>query len=177
MIIIDGFDNTGKTTLANILKEIYDLEYLHSPSEYRYDFDKMVDWAIRELGSKRKAIYDRFSPLTDQVYGPILRGGTPYQSDKRAKAVVTLLRYTPHLIIYCRPPRDRIFNFGERDQMDGVIDNAVQLLNAYDELFKELENQGFNVLTYDYTNPNHFQSIKLKIDQFLIENNLLEEEK
>lgn len=159
MIIVDGMDNTGKTTLAYTLCEEFGLTYLHSPSEYKYDFSRMVDWAIIQLGSRSKAVYDRFSPITDLVYGPELRGGTPYLSNPRAKAVLELLKHTPHLIIYARPPREKIFNFGERDQMEGVIDNAERLLDRYDGLVIKLAQQGFGIVRYDYTRDSGTASL------------------
>ncbi len=36
------------------------------------------------------------------------------------------------LIIYCRPPEEKIFNFGDREQMYGVFEKRIDLLFAYD---------------------------------------------
>jgi len=172
MLIADGFDNTGKTTLVKRLAEEFGLTYLHSPSEYKNRFDLMVNWAITELGSKKRAIYDRFSPITDQVYGPVLRGGTPYLNDKRAMIVVELLKNTPHLIIYTRPSRQRIFQFGEREQMNGVIEQAEKLLSRYDQLMIELHQKGFNIIRYNYEDnetmgPHSLYYVAKHVEEFI----------
>lgn len=167
MIIIDGMDNTGKTTLAHKLADRFELPYLHSPSEYKYDFNRMFGWAIRELGSEVRAIYDRFSPITDMIYGPVLRGGTPYLTDQRGIAIRELLRSTPHIIIYCRPPRDVILDFGTREQMEGVIDHSVKLLESYDRYMHKLRETGHNIVVYDYTNPHGYDEVVESLEDFI----------
>lgn len=168
ILILDGFDNTGKTTLAHRICGEFGLEYLHSPSEYKYDFSKMMDWAEEELNSNRYALYDRFSPITDQVYGPVLRGGTPYHSSQKGQAIVELLRQTPHLIVYARPSKAKILRFGEREQMDGVIDKAEKLLIKYDALFYDLLKQGYNVIGYNYeNNPEEYLYVMSKVEEFI----------
>ena len=55
------------------------------------------------------------------------------------------------VIIYCRPEDDVIYNFGDREQMEGVIEQRVALVNKWDELVMELSKRGFVILTYDWT--------------------------
>ena len=59
MIIVEGMDNSGKSTLAKHLAEKFGLEYLHSPSEYRNDPNRMVSWAIEKM-LERKASLTEF---------------------------------------------------------------------------------------------------------------------
>jgi hypothetical protein len=157
MIILDGMDNTGKTTLANKLCEALNVPYLHSPSEYRYDRKKMMDWALIEIGSQRSAIYDRFSPITDQVYAPILRGTNPYGDTSRGRFIVDVLKASPHLIIYCRPGTKKILGFEDgRDQMEGVKNNSARLLDRYDNLMTAMKDDGWKIQYYDYDSSRDF---------------------
>jgi hypothetical protein len=168
ILILDGPDNTGKTTLAHKICSEFGLKYLHSPSEYKYDFSKMIDWARQELSTDRYALYDRFSPITDQVYGPVLRGGTPYLDTEEGRSVVDLLRVTPHLIIYTRPSKESILRFGDREQMDGVIENAEKLLVKYDALFYDLMKSGYNIVGYNWeNNPEEFNHVMWQIEKFI----------
>lgn len=168
ILILDGMDNTGKTTLARRICAEFGLNYLHSPSEYKYDFSKMISWAEDELNANQYALYDRFSPITDQVYGPVLRGGTPYHSDPKGRAIVELLKQTPHLIIYARPSKTRIFRFGDREQMDGVLEQAENLLVKYDALFYDLMKQGYNVIGYNYgENPRETMEVMSKVEEHI----------
>jgi adenylate kinase family enzyme len=167
LIILDGFDNSGKTTLAYKIASEFGLKYLHSPSEYRWDFNKMIDWAVQEIEADRYAVYDRFSPLTDQVYGPVLRGGTPYLDDEKGQAVVELLKRTPHLIIYARPSKSQILRFGEREQMDGVVEQAEKLLVRYDALFYDLMKSDWNIVGYNYEEPGDYNYVMAKVEKFI----------
>ena len=168
MIVVEGMDNSGKSTLAKHLAEKFRLKYLHSPSEYRNDPNLMVDWALKQLSDQKLAVYDRFSPISDRVYGPVLRGGTPYNDTAAGKSVVKLLRKVPHLIIYCRPERERILNFGSRGQMDGVIPQAVKLLEAYDNLMKKMQLEGYNIITYNYASPGDYKYVISQVKSHII---------
>lgn len=167
MIIVEGMDNSGKSTLAKHLAEKFRLKYLHSPSEYRNDPKLMIDWALKQLLDQKLAVYDRFSPISDRVYGPVLRGGTPYNDTAAGKSVVNLLRTVPHLIIYCRPERERILNFGSREQMDGVTSQATRLLEEYDALMSEMQLEGYDIITYNYEKPEDYEFVISQIDLYI----------
>lgn len=57
------------------------------------------------------------------------------------------------MIIYCRPPVEKILNFGSREQMAGVIERAERLIKEYDRLMFNVIVRKFEypVLVYDYT--------------------------
>lgn len=173
MIIVEGMDNSGKSTLAKHLAQKFEMEYLHSPSEYRNDPNRMISWAIEKMlerkymPHKNPVVYDRFSPISDRVYGPVLRGGTPYNDLAIGAMAVRLLKDVPHLIIYCRPRRERILNFGSREQMDGVTSQATKLLEAYDSLMEEMQLKGYNVVTYNYDEPGDYEFIVYQVGLYI----------
>lgn len=177
MIIVEGMDNSGKSTLAKHLAQKFELEYLHSPSEYRNNPKLMIDWARDQMVNKRLAVYDRFSPISDRVYGPVLRGGTPYNDTEEGRGAVELLKETPHVIIYCRPGRERILNFGSREQMDGVVHQAIKLLEAYDDLMGKMQLEGYNIVTYNYDNPEDYNHIISQVKTHILYIKQLREEK
>ena len=167
MIIVEGMDNSGKSTLAKHLAEKFGLEYLHSPSEYRNDTKLMIDWALKQLLDQKLAVYDRFSPISDRVYGPVLRGGTPYNDTIAGKSAVELLKTVPHLIIYCRPERERILNFGSREQMDGVTSQATKLLEEYDALMSKMQLEGYDIITYNYAEPEGYEFVISQVSHYI----------
>lgn len=73
LIVIEGLDNTGKTTLSNFISETFKFEYLHSNRkktktemlEYVYD--------LSEISNSRNIVMDRFPLVSEFVYGPIVR--------------------------------------------------------------------------------------------------------
>jgi hypothetical protein len=57
-------------------------------------------------------------------------------------------------IVHCRPPLERILHFDERDQMPGVIENARELYEAYDNVMKGVAHYQ-RVIVYDYTQQTY----------------------
>lgn len=79
----------------------------------------------------------------------------------------------PVLVIMCRPPTKTILNFGEREQMEGVIERSTRIIERYDALIDKMNLQGkvgsLDFCVYDWTKPhswiynlvrNHIESIR-----------------
>lgn len=151
MIIITGMDNSGKTTLANTLSQEMGMPVVKSigPNATRSEQDVwLLDQLIREKNLPGTIIYDRFLPFEEMVYGNILRGESHYTL---GDYYLTQLRELKPAIIYTRPSSDIIFNFGDREQMPGVIDQKEKLLRAWDDLMWNLQARGWDVTVFDYT--------------------------
>lgn len=76
IVIIEGPDGAGKTTLAEHLSKRYWLSYHHEGPpppgiEPLYHYAKLLDNARHPRGSG--VVFDRFA-LGERVYGPVLRG-------------------------------------------------------------------------------------------------------
>lgn len=149
IIIATGMDNTGKTTLCNklTLQSGWDLKKSPGPG---LSVENKRKWTLHALGEDQ-VIYDRFLPIEELVYGVVLRQGRdiPYTKEE----VIELLSKAEVKIIYTRPTRDKIFDFGSRPQMPGVIFEAASLLNQWDTVMEELFKAGIEVIKYDYENP------------------------
>lgn len=164
IIIVEGMDGTGKTTLIQQLAhrlEVQPRKFVGSlgPSDdYRSVLVNRTISEITELevasaeGRPIKRLYDRFPLISEAVYGSVLRGhncfgGLYYPLRGRLLALKTM-------IIYCRPDRDVIqTNVQQAPQMSGVPEHFRELLDAYDKLFVELtESPGNSYITvFDYT--------------------------
>ena len=164
IIIVEGMDGTGKTTLVQQLAhrlEVQPTKFVGSlgPSDdYRLDLVSRTRSEITELeiasakGGSIKRLYDRFPLISEAIYGPILRGrncfgGLYYPLRSRLLALETV-------IIYCRPNRDVIqANVQQAPQMSGVLEHFGELLDAYDKLFVELTDSPVNsyITVFDYT--------------------------
>jgi hypothetical protein len=71
IVIVEGCDKAGKTTLAQTLAARVDLIYYHATISLETNlFEKYVD-IIRSIN--RPTIADRFYP-SELVYGPLIRG-------------------------------------------------------------------------------------------------------
>lgn len=146
-IIVLGMDNTGKTTLCRDLSKLLGYKHMTSLGP-RATYMEMTGFIEDNLiGSKESMIFERFCLFEEIVYGEILRGASKFNwgglyFDK-------LMQANP-LIIYCRPSRDRIFSFGSRDQMEGVIEKKERLLAAFDDLYFKLQGERVFTVTYDF---------------------------
>lgn len=160
MIIVTGMDNTGKTTLVNRMSQALGvIPIVKSPGPNLSRDEKhlwILDQMTREKAFPDSVIFDRFLPFEEMVYGEVLRGETIYSlKDPYLKSLKAL---NPN-IIYTRPPSKTIFNFGDREQMPGVIEQKNRLLAAWDDLMWKLITQGWQVMVYDYTTDPEAKSI------------------
>jgi len=55
------------------------------------------------------------------------------------------------ILIYCRPSREIICGtINDREQMDGVAQNASKLLDLYDRMFLDLAARGIRFYVYNF---------------------------
>lgn len=164
IIIVEGMDGTGKTTLVQQLAHRLEIQprklvgSLGPGDDYRLVLVNRTRSEITELetasakGESIKRLYDRFPIISEAVYGSTLRGhncfgGLYYPFRSRLLALKTV-------IIYCRPDREVIrANVQQGPQMDGVLEHFGELLHAYDKLFVELMESPVNsyITVFDYT--------------------------
>ena len=169
MIIVEGMDNTGKTTLIQrLIRDSKGRGYLRAivslgPNKPEHE---QKDWARNQLyGPNIPMIYDRFLPICDIVYGGVLRGGSIWDIDSQYLKSLYSLKHP--IIIYCRPPKDVILGFEDgRLQMEGVEDHGEELVDKYDSIMAILRNIGFEVIHYDYT-QNSYDYLMYKIEKRL----------
>ena len=150
MIIVEGMDNSGKTKLTEHLAERFKLPHIKSPKDRTH----LLNDALTTLMLNPEAVLDRFSAISEAIYGPILRGGTAF--DKYVSQwkffMDKLVRCKP-LIFYCRPPEKQIFAYGDRKQMAGVVEHKEELLSAYDTMMSSWAGR-LLIMKYDFTLPN-----------------------
>lgn len=151
MIIFTGMDNSGKTTLATRTSRELGLPIVKSLGPDHTRDEKhlwFLDQMTRELAYPGSVIFDRFLPFEEMVYGKVLRGDPIYSLDD---SYMKSLRDLNPTIIYTRPSSEIIFNFGDREQMAGVVETKEKLLIAWDDLMWKLTTRGWDVQVYDYT--------------------------
>lgn len=155
MIIIEGCDNTGKSTLAEKLSKDLGIEVQHSvrpdPSLAPHN---IMEHAKRQL-RPRRIILDRVFAISEYVYGRVIRGQSLLK-EHHGDAFMELYQ-RQHMIIYCRPSDKVIQDNKGRDQMEGVVDNFPKIIAEYDDLIKELE-QFYKgpIVCYDYTSRSSY---------------------
>lgn len=81
IVILEGPDGAGKTTLAHELCERYQLEYRHDgPPTATSPHPLELYGAILQADRGQRVVWDRFA-MGERVYGPILRDGDRFGDD------------------------------------------------------------------------------------------------
>lgn len=150
-IHLEGFDGSGKTTLAQAISSLHGLRMIPSddPPKSEEECRRRID---RRVGTG--LVCDRSSGLISElVYAPVLRGGTLWPEEDVWKLVRSLVYAVT--FIYCRPPRDTIklvFRESEDpDHVQGVKSRSEALMDRYDIVMDRLSREGAKVLEYDRT--------------------------
>lgn len=151
-IIVVGMDNTGKTTLCQKLSQRYNYYHLSpcGPGKTRKEMIEHMNTCL--ILPNLNFIYERFPIFEEMVYGKVLRNKSLFTF--RNVAFKRILKLKP-LIIYCRPEEKDIFDFGNRKQMEGVVDNSKKLLIEWDNLIYTLRKKfNLEIKTYNYKIDN-----------------------
>jgi hypothetical protein len=145
-IILEGFDNSGKSTLASKLG----FEILHPgprPKDWVEEHDCLMTQKIR---AHLRLVMDRVTCISTPCYTG--------EDWPRFKVWASKMIDTPHcVVVYCRPPLEVIKDFDkhvvktydEANQVKWLKDNADRIVDNYDTMM-----QGIPHMRYDYTNPD-----------------------
>ena len=144
-IVIIGMDNTGKTTLVNDMKNILNIESIKSPGP-NFTKEEMYEKIITDLSKEKVVILERFAIIEEMIYGEIIRHNSKFNFEDLMQIKE---KYNP-IFIYCRPKKENVFNFGDREQMEGVIEQSKKLLEAFDNLYNRMIQNEFDIFRYDY---------------------------
>ena len=161
VILVEGVDNTGKSTLCTTLEEIYDVPIYHSPVGRIIsptDRKAMRELAKRYISIDYRIILDRCCMVSDQVYGPVLRGKSCLRSKEWKELWYEFLDKRQPIVISCRPhDKPIIGTISERLQYPGVAFHIEKLIAQYDLRMNKVacdissKHNGSTFVEYDYT--------------------------
>jgi len=158
MIVIEGVDNAGKTTLAQRLAK--DLKGIYLKSELiPLPDERSLERYVRLTTMASlfaPVVSDRHPAISDYIYAHVLREGhTPVRRE-----MVEAFVYPTLNVIWCCPPQQTIRkSIVHTPQMNGVIQNIAALIRAYDAFF-QLASVRFNsFLQYDYSASDAYHTL------------------
>lgn len=144
MIVLEGMDNTGKTTLANKLS----FPVIHpGPAPLTLvEETKCLDDQLNN--SDKHLVMDRITCISQQIYQDKLFNYR-YMDYLRK-----MQEYPNFTLVYCRPPIHRILSFDTHkvkpydtvESLNKIRDNAIRYVELYDELMSKVKH-----IVYDYT--------------------------
>lgn len=142
LVVLDGPDASGKTTLANTLAEKYDGEVIHFT--WNEELEKNMDTYMMgtllhaiTLSKEKLVIIDRLW-MSELVYSEVFRGGTKY--DALHWDIRNLLNDINATQVICLPGLDdwqeNYWSMcGEREEMYGEDSRMLKVFEAYFALF------------------------------------------
>lgn len=150
-IILEGCDNSGKTTLANKIKHALGprVEYFHpggKPADLEAE-GQCVEEQLHTLAASSAIIMDRCTPISQAVYNtdPELEIWRSHMWGRYMDLGV--------VVIYCRPSTDKLLRVQDLTWRDGeteehkqkIINNQHTFVNRYDAIMQDIPH-----ICYDY---------------------------
>lgn len=162
MIILEGPDGAGKSTLIQRLSEDLDLPVAkRACTSTGGPVDNLGHWAAGDVmgwGKFPISLYDRHPFISEYIYGPVIRG----HIDPTMERLHPSYRWrfmAESLVVLCMPPLDVVkANLAAEQQMDGVT-NHIELIYALYAAYGSMA----PVIRYDYTQPNSYFRLHHKL--------------
>lgn len=150
MIIVEGLDNSGKSTLAAYLSAELGLP-IHHPGGNPKSKEEVIERANFALDNHDKYIFDRTPFITEAVYC-VLRNEDSWLADQ--KELYARFENLQPVLIYCRPPDNYVLDMRKHGLKDYDTPEYIEqlttkhrsLLRIYDMLMRKLP-----CIAYDYT--------------------------
>ena len=156
VILVEGNDNTGKTTLIQkLIRQFPGTPLLNNsgPASREEMIARLNDcFQLAEKANKSGEVvmFDRLALISERIYGPIVRGRMEF-TPHDLKTYWTWFMNMKPIIIYCRPPlEESLKTLHERPQMDGVVKRFKEIQKAYDKEFKYLWDGGVQFMIYNF---------------------------
>ncbi len=154
LIILEGADGSGKTSLANrIRKDVQEyMLFLRSNGAPHHvgQLADVIGW-VAAIPYVIPVIQDRNPVISEYIYGPIIRGKCMHGLDFEQMEQM----FRKSMIIYCRPSYSALAaGMRQEVQMEGVALNHKEIVRAYDEFMGQLRETDIPVRTYDFTGPS-----------------------
>lgn len=169
MIIVEGIDGSGKSTLCNMLLAagIVD-QVLPSPRiPAKGDSQRMkyeTDRYLRLYGDNNRVVVDRYL-FSEMAYGKVLRGKSVFSQGEYLHKLVQLM-IKGSVVIFCMPDK---LNF-KADENPKVIEREEELRTMYNNLIQEQALTSPRTYVYKWDEDGAFD----RLTKFITEVDVLE---
>jgi hypothetical protein len=128
------------------------------------DLAEVLQYIHQNLCAPENKVFDRFTPIEEFANGIALR-----DENRIATHFIDTTDFFKNvdLFIYARPDMETVKNFGEREQMDGIISNIDQLRSLYDFYTSDKIFNQRPLLLFDWTTDPSYEKIDGILDTFI----------
>lgn len=182
MIIVEGPDNSGKSTLITYLSQRFGLKKFKNirsgPPVNAADLYSRTRYMVEQCIKTRSNnfILDRLNLISETIYGPICRGKDLWQSIYKDKQdLLTSISNMHPFYIYCRPPIEKILDMSTHQEKEydtpehlmKVNGELKSIIQAYDNYFASFEGDYYHFHKYDYTKESSLELLITKLQEYL----------
>ena len=162
MIILEGPDNSGKSTLAKALSQKFNIPISHSggPTDDIKELIQRTEAIL--LNSDSPCIRDRIPIISDSIYGRALHRPTPFMGEVLDKYLARLFKCHP-VIILCWPSENTLLKGEHQPGMFDTVEHHAAVEGArkdiaqkYLELFGIIPHYVYN---WEEKSPDHRELI------------------
>lgn len=173
MIVVEGCDGTGKTTLVNRLAQEFNLRIGKRGTPNRDELYKVTrEDTYRALahaveGYHPPFVWDRLGPFSDPIYARVLgrEDGFKHEEMRHCMEVIKALRCP---VIVCHLPLEEArANAEMAHQLEGVSYHFELIWGLYDRLREALA-LNIDALIYNYQDPSSYERISERVHTYLI---------
>ena len=170
MILVEGPDNSGKSTLIDQLTKRFDLfkgDRPHGPPKNEQElYYRIKDF--ENFYNSKMFIMDRNPIIGESIYGPILRNhnmlediGSQDVLEMEANLFSKISTGTIFLI-YCRPPLENLLDlsthqvkpYDTKEHLESLSKNKSKIVEAYDKFMSD-----WATYTYNYKDPGDLNNL------------------
>lgn len=157
MVIVEGVDGSGKSTLILSLQEQFRIPAIRSGMRGA-QLTQMTHYHNWCLAAPSPLILDRHPLISGLIYGRTLDGQT------ESTAAIAHAYRQEHFLIFCNPSLSAVERtVRHMPQMDGVLPHLTDLYRAYTDLMDILEPD----FVYDFTKPNALPALITHLTHYL----------
>lgn len=164
-IVVYGCDNSGKTSLANHIAEKFNFNYVRSKGGPKMESSEVLKYLEDNLNSERNSVFDRFSIIEEYANGLVLRGRDRFREEFIDK---DHFLDQVELFVYACPSMDAVKNWGDREQMDGIIENIDRLREMYRVFsINDVAMMSRNLFVFDWTRDSDYSKFDAWLEAFM----------
>jgi hypothetical protein len=166
LIVVEGPDGSGKTTLIQTLKEFTGFPV--APRVVSKEAQAMTDlkeWTENNVDRGFQAtLFDRHRLFSEPIYGPILRDKFEPGFDDPAWFAYYMAKFYQcrPIVIYCMPPLETVLHNLQGDEENSAVQFAAREVYGayYNKSITEYVLRDFTFL-YDYTSSDAADSLDM----------------
>ena len=150
MIIIEGPDGSGKSTLSKMLNRTFRIPRMHSLRELPIDENQAAErfaWNRSLLGIE--IIMDRCYPISEWVHGNILRSESLITANQIEQFIHDMNHTARVVYLFCDQFFDHIITEETADREMKAEENWDKIIGAYRELYKRIRCERWRIQNMD----------------------------